>query len=394
MSSVWQTKKLEEVCDIVNGSTPLRSNKEFWANGDVAWFTIEDIREQGRVIKFTKQKITKKALGKTSVRLLPPKSVLLCCTASVGEYAISEIQLTTNQQFNGLVVKNKEILDPVFLFYFSSTLKGQLLGLSGKTTIDFIPISRLKEIEIPLPSLPEQKRIIKILDQVFEATAKAKENVEKNLQNTKELFESYLQGVFYHHKKGWEETLLQDVCLIESKLIDPRKAEFLDLIHVGAGNIEIKTGKLINLKTSREEKLISGKFLFDKSMVLYSKIRPYLMKVVRPEFDGLCSADIYPLSPIYKKITRDYLFYLLLTQNFTQYAIKGSGRAGMPKVNREHLFVFSFFLPPISEQKSIVKKLDALSVETKKLEAIYKQKLADLEELKKSVLKRAFAGEL
>ena len=93
----WQAKKLGEVCEIVNGSTPLRKNKEFWNNGDVSWFTIEDIREQGRVIKTTRQKITKKALGKTSVRLLPPEAVLLCCTASVGEYAITEISLTTNQ---------------------------------------------------------------------------------------------------------------------------------------------------------------------------------------------------------------------------------------------------------------------------------------------------------
>jgi len=129
-------------------------------------------------------------------------------------------------------------------------------------------------------------------------------------------------------------------------------------------------------------------------MVLYSKIRPYLMKVVRPGFNGLCSADIYPLFPIHDRITRDYLFYLLLTQNFTEYAIKGSGRAGMPKVNREHLFAFNFLLPPIKEQKSIVARLDALSVETKKLEVIYSQRLADLEELKKSVLKKAFGGKL
>ena len=166
------------------------------------------------------------------------------------------------------------------------------------------------------------------------------------------------------------------------------------MIHVGAGNIEIKTGRLVNLKTAKEENLISGKFRFDDSMVLYSKIRPYLMKVVRPNFKGLCSADIYPLLPSKKLMIRDYLFYLLLTPLFTDYAIKGSARAGMPKVNREHLFAFNFFLPPIPEQKVIVKKLDALAGEVKKLEVIYQQKLDDLEELKKSLLKKAFEGEL
>lgn len=195
-------------------------------------------------------------------------------------------------------------------------------------------------------------------------------------------------------RKDWEEKTLADVCDIKSKLVDPCKAEFLNMIHIGAGNMISKSEKLVNLKTSKEEKLISGKFLFDKSMVLYSKIRPYLMKIIRPDFSGLCSADIYPLSPIQNKIIRDYLFHLLLTQNFTQYAIKGSGRAGMPKVNRNHLFAFKFFLPSVSEQKFIVAKLDALAEETRKLEEIYRKKLADLEELIKSVLKRAFSGEL
>ena len=151
---------------------------------------------------------------------------------------------------------------------------------------------------------------------------------------------------------------------------------------------------LINLKTAKEEKLISGKFLFDTTMILYSKIRPYLMKVARPDFSGLCSADIYPLKPKDKIMTRDFLFYILLSKKFTDYAIKGSARAGMPKVNREHLFAHSFYLPSLSEQKSIVAKLDALSEQTKKLEGIYNQKLADLEELKKSVLNKAFNGEL
>ena len=94
---------LEEICDIYNGSTPRRNIAEFWSNGTIPWFTVEDIRIQGRIITSTKQKITKTALDETSVKLLPENSILLCCTASVGEYALSKIELTTNQQFNGLV---------------------------------------------------------------------------------------------------------------------------------------------------------------------------------------------------------------------------------------------------------------------------------------------------
>ena len=200
--------------------------------------------------------------------------------------------------------------------------------------------------------------------------------------------------MFENRGEGWEENKLNDVCKITSKLIDPKQEEFQNLIHIGAGNIESEKGTLIGLKTAKEENLISGKFLFDETMVLYSKIRPYLMKVVRCNFKGLCSADIYPLVPIKDKITQDFLYHLLLSSHFTEYAMEGSQRAGMPKVNRKHLFEYTFYCPPFQEQKTIVKRLDTLSKQTKALEKIYQEKLRDLDELKKSILQKAFSGEL
>ena len=252
----------------------------------------------------------------------------------------------------------------------------------------------LNSIPIPLPSLPEQQRIVGILDEAFDGIAIAKANAKKNLHNARALFESHLQSVFTQRGNGWVEKKLRDVCAITSVLVDPRKKEFLDLIHVGAGNIESQTGVFIDLKTARKEALISGKFIFDEKMVLYSKIRPYLMKVARPDFRGLCSADMYPLAPIPDQITRDYLFHLLLNKDFTDYAIQGSARAGMPKVNREHLFEFKFWLPDLKTQKQLADDLDSLAAETQRLSSIYQQKLAALDELKKSLLHQAFSGEL
>ena len=217
MKKGWVIRKLGDVCDILNGSTPLRTNKDFWGNGIIPWFTIDDIREQGRIITSTKQNVTKLAL--TKLRLLPKDTILLCCTASVGEYAIAKIELTTNQQFNGLVIKDKNELYPEYLYYYCSTLKGKLLRLSGKTTIDFIAISKLKELKVLFPPLPEQKRIVATLDKCFTAIDKAKANAEQNYKNAKELFESYLQEVLggeedhakTPRRKGWEVRKLKDL---------------------------------------------------------------------------------------------------------------------------------------------------------------------------------------
>ena len=253
---------------------------------------------------------------------------------------------------------------------------------------------RFRQLLVPIGPLAEQQRIVGLLDEAFEGLATAKANAEKNLQNARALFESHLQSVFTQRGPGWVEKRFDEVCAITSTLVDPRKKEFLDLIHVGAGNIESKTGVFVDLKTAREEGLISGKFLFDESMVLYSKIRPYLMKVARPDFEGLCSADMYPLSPIQNVVTRDYLFHLLLSKHFTDYAIQGSARAGMPKVNREHLFEFRVWLPDVKKQKQLAAKLDDLREETQLLARLYERKHAALEALKKSLLHQAFIGEL
>lgn len=134
--------------------------------------------------------------------------------------------------------------------------------------------------------------------------------------------------------------------------------------------------------------------LFDSTMILYSKIRPYLMKVCRPEFIGLCSADIYPLSPIKQKVDKHYLFYLLLSKDFTEDAINGSGRAGMPKVNRTHLFNYPISVPSIKTQREFVVKINQVAKQSQILEDLYRSKLLKLDELKKSTLHKVFTGEL
>ena len=158
----WPMVELGEVCFVFNGSTPSRGKAEYWENGSVPWFTVEDIRKNGRIIRETIQFTTNKALEYTSLKLLPRNTVLLCCTASVGEYAFAEIELTTNQQFNGLVVKEgfSDRLLPKYLFHLSTRFKDELLRLSGKTSFNFVSGSTLKTIKIPLPPLATQQAIV------------------------------------------------------------------------------------------------------------------------------------------------------------------------------------------------------------------------------------------
>ena len=163
----WQWCRIGTICIITNGFTPLRTEEKFWLNGDINWFTIDDIRTQGEYINFTKQKITKEAI--TPKRVVREGSILLCCTASVGQCAFTKIPITTNQQFNALTIKDdfcSLILDE-YLFVFAKTLKDELHRLSGKTTFEFVSVKKISNLLIPIPPLNEQARIITCVKQAL-----------------------------------------------------------------------------------------------------------------------------------------------------------------------------------------------------------------------------------
>ncbi len=392
----WRTKGLSELSSVFTDGDWIEKKDQsidgirLIQTGNIGNGLFKDRAEKSRYVSektFKKLKCTEVFESDCLVSRLPDPVGRACIVPVIQEKLITAVDCTIIR-FN-----NIDILNNWFIYYsLSQEYQNQINKEISGSTRQRISKKNLAQIQVPLPPLPEQQHIVTILDEAFVAIEKAKKNTEKNLESAKEIFESYLQSAFSNDT--WEAVSLAQVCEISSKLIDPREYRYSDLLHVGAGNIEIKSGRLLKLQTAIDERLISGKFLFDKSMVLYSKIRPYLMKVARPDFSGLCSADIYPLSPNPNKVIRDYLYYLLLTSDFTHYAIKGSGRAGMPKVNRDHLFSYKFNLAPLAEQQIIVSKLNMISQECKKLESLYQQKIAGLEELKKSLLKKAFAGEL
>ncbi len=385
----WQYKRLGDVCKTGAGGTPLKSKKEYYLNGDIPWLVSGEV-SQGEVLSAT-HFISRTGLENSSAKMFPINTVLIAMYgATAGQVGILRFEACTNQAVCGILPNANFV--PEFLFYFFLLQKDALIAQATGNAQPNISQIKIKDTEVPVIPLPEQHRIVAILDAAFDHIATARANCEANLLNARAIFESHLQAVFSQRGDGWVEKKLEDVCEITSMLVDPRKEEFLDLTHVGAGNIVSQTGTFVELKTAREEALISGKFPFDDSMVLYSKIRPYLMKVARPDFNGLCSADMYPLAPIPTEITRDYLYHMLLSKKFTDYAIQGSARAGMPKVNREHLFEFKVWLPAVKKQKELAQKLDELHVETQRLESLYQRKLQALDDLKKSLLHQAFSG--
>lgn len=151
----------------------------------------------------------------------------------------------------------------------------------------------------------------------------------------------------------WRVVALGEVCDVVSGQVNPTLPEYRDLPHVNGQNIESGTGRLLEVNTAAEDGMASGKYLFAPGDVLYSKLRPYLRKVVLVDFQGVCSADMYPLRPHPDVLDPEFFKWLLLSDDFTRYADEESRRARMPKLNREQLFGWLASLPPLAEQQRI-----------------------------------------
>lgn len=168
----------------------------------------------------------------------------------------------------------------------------------------------------------------------------------------------------------WTIENFDSVINIVNGQVDPKIEPYCDMIHIGPGNVEKFTGKLIEYRTAKEDNQISGKYLFDDECVLYGKINPQLAKVCFPRFKGICSADMYAMRTVKNKLIPSFLKYILLSERFFKYSVSVSARTGMPKINREELSGFTVVVPSLPEQQRIAEILssnDALITKTEEL---------------------------
>ena len=264
--------------------------------------------------------------------------------------------------------------------------------------------SMLNKINIPLPPLPEQHRIVSILDKAFAAIANAKANAAQNLKNAKELFDSYLQSVFENKGEKWEEKKLIEITTKIGSGATPRggnesyKTEGVSLIRsMNVHDFEFRKRNLA-LIDEQQAKDLNNVTLHENDVLLNITGASVARCCVIPKEYLPARVNQHVSIIRAKKEMIDPLFLnLLLTSKFYKDQLLFTGEQGATRqaITKAQLEVFKVSFPKsLKEQQTIVAKLDALSTETKKLEAIYKQKIVDLEELKKSVLQKAFNGEL
>jgi type I restriction enzyme S subunit len=260
----------------------------------------------------------------------------------------------------------------------------------------FISKGDIQSFSVTFPPLPEQQRIVGILDKAFEGIATAKANAEKNLQNARALFESYLQSVFTKRGEGWVEKRLEQIGTTQTgstpKTSDRANyGDFIPFVKPADfntdGSLDYENDGLSDKGLAEARKVTAGSVLMVCIGATIGKC-------------GYCNRDITTnqqtnaLTP-FDGVSHKFVYYQMLTESFQRRVLLSSGQATLPIINKSKWSALTVALPPkLEDQKRIVAKFEALRAETQRLESIYQQKLAALEALKKSLLHQAFTGEL
>lgn len=400
----WETLSLEQLCQIELGKTPYRANASFWDKEKITnnvWVSIADLlNNNGNIVSDSKEYISDK--GASISKVVKTGTILVSFKLTLGRVAFAGRDLFTNEAIAALTIKNEKQLSRKFLYYFlrffnwDAAVEGDV-KIKGKT----LNKEKLKNIYICFPKcLEEQQHIVAVLDEAFAAIAKAKASIERNLKNAKELFESYLQSAFANPSDDWEERKLGEVCdFVRGPFgSDLKKSMFTKggyavyeqyhAIYNQFNEIryfidDIKFNEMKKFEVKPGELIMSCYGTIGKVAVAPDNIKK-----------GIINALLLKIAP-HREVFSSFLKVWMESYSFKkQIEHHSHGAAIQYAPTVKVLKKINISLPSLSEQQSIVAALDTLSAKTKQLEDIYRQKLANLEELKKSLLHKAFSGEL
>ena len=395
MKKEWPTKTLGEVLQKTETVNPLQSPET-----EFDYIDVSSVSNATFQIKAT-QRLKGKNAPSRARKLVRENDVLFATVRpTLQRIAVVPEHLDKQVCSTGyFVLRAKHGIDHRFVFYslFTEDFIAQMESLQKGASYPAVTDGDVKAQVIPVPPLPEQQRIVGILDEAFEGLATAKANAEKNLQNARVLFESHLQSVFTQRGKGWKQKTLEEIATTFGRGKSkhrPRNAPHL----YGGKYPFVQTGDIRNAdhiiteysQTYSEAGLAQSKLWPNGTICI--TIAANIAETAILGFDACFPDSVIGVVANPKEADVGFIEYLLQSLKARLQAMgKGSAQANINMGTFENE---RFPFPPVAEQKDIVSKLDALTAETQRLESLYERKLAALDELKKSLLHQAFTGQL
>lgn len=288
-------------------------------------------------------------------------------------------------------------LDRKFLFHWllSDEITEKINATSTGARMPRANMNQVLDFEIPIPPFPEQQRIVSMLDEAFESIASAKSNAERNLVNAQELFESAINKIFGNPNEEWEEKTIEEIADIEYGYTDKAqgvgKFRYIRITDIDKNGNLIAENKMYvdGFKEANSFLLQDGNLLMARTGATFAKVLLY------EDFEPSVFASYLIRIKFTEKISNKLYWYYSKSKLYWDQANQLSSGSAQPQFNGGALKQLIFPYPKsLAEQRAIVARLEALSAETKRLEEIYQQKIESLEEMKKSILAKAFGGEI
>jgi type I restriction enzyme, S subunit len=380
MKAGWNSATIGDVCDVVNGGTPKTGIPEYWG-GPHQWITPAEMGKRSTpYVSHTERTITDQGMQNSSARPLPPQSVILSSRAPIGHLVINTNSMATNQGCKGLVPRNQ--IDHKFLYYYLGSIVDLLNDLGTGATFKELSGGKLKEVFVPLPPLPEQQRIVSLLDETFDGIATARAHAERNLQNARAIFQSHLQSAIAKAFEFGETVALSDLAtdISDGDHMPPPKS-LRGVPFITIGNI------------AKDTRTIDFSDTFMVSRTYYDALKANK----KPQIGDV----LYTVTgsfgvPVLVTQSREFCFqrHIGLVRPKFQQANDGATGTAQKTVSLKVLRSYQVPRIPLSNQLETVAKLDSLFADTQHLESLYQRKLTALDELKKSLLHQAFSGQL
>ena len=401
MREGWEIKKLGDIATVSSGNSAPQK-KELFEDGIFPFIRTSDVGQIRKgfisscVDYLNKEGIKGLKLYKKGTILFPKSGA----STFLNHRVMMEIDSYVSSHL-ATIKGNNSITDDKFLLYFLTTIDAR--DLMQDIAYPSLKTSEISLIPIPLPPLPEQQRIVAILEECFAALEKAKANAEQNLKNAKELFESYLQGVFEKKGEGWEVKTIQEITKVingyafsSNDFQSTNSIKSVKITNVGVKEFVEESENYLPEKfreTLKEFQVREGDIVIALTRTIISA--GLKVAVIPKSYDGaFINQRVAAMTPKEKLVNQEFLYFFLCSKAVEKYVLEHVNTLMQPNLSINDLKKMPVYLPSLEDQQTIVRQLDALRAETQKLEAVYQQKLADLEELKKSILQKAFAGEL
>ncbi|EDP7439282.1 restriction endonuclease subunit S [Campylobacter coli] len=398
----WEVKKLGEIGEIVTGSTPSKSNLDFYGK-DYPFFKPSDF-EQGYFLENAGDNLSK--LGFDKARQLPPKTILVVCIGSLGKVALTRVIGSCNQQINAIIPHKNIIAEYIYYYCISSKFQSILFSKAPQTTLAILNKTEFSKLEIIYPKdIKEQERIVGILDESFAKIDESIKILEQNLLNLDELMQSALQKAFnplkdnvkenYKLPQSWEWKSLGEIGeIITGTTPSKNNPNFYGNEYPLFKPSDLNGDIIIKYASDNLSKLgFDNARNLPKDTILIVCIGASIGKVGLSGVNGSCNQQINAIIPN-SAFTSKYLFFVCLSNYFQTILKKNASQTTLPIINKTEFSKLQIPLPPLKEQEQIASHLDELSSHVKNLKQNYQAQIKNLQELKNSLLDKAFKGNL